>query len=130
MPTHLLCLQNKSDTLSAWTDTLREGSQPLDVCMHYSIKQNYRNGSDKSHEALMYSLLELSQRGLRSVLLVSGGGDKRTYDTVAALQRSAAEPKMSRDLAHTDSTGSGSGAELELHVAFNPYFPKVLCSPG
>ncbi len=89
-----------------------------DICVHYSIAQNYARSADASFAALEEFACRLGAEvqqqhghGSLSLLLVSGS-QRRQLDTVAALQRLAASPRF-----------RGLVPPLPLAVAFNPYFP-------
>lgn len=89
-----------------------------DICVHYSIAQNYARSADASFAALENfacqlgaQLRQLCGHGSLSLLLVSGS-QRRQLDTVAALQRLAASPRF-----------QSLEPPLPLAVAFNPYFP-------
>ena len=54
-----------------------------DICVHYSLKNQYAGGADQSFQAFQSFCRELATLdGHVSVLVVSGGGKKKKLDTV------------------------------------------------
>jgi hypothetical protein len=110
----------------------------LDVCLHYSLKYNYDKTPERSLARLLDFCQDLqtllaqqqqlqSQQTLQAqgsgnvgsasdvhVLLVSGGGKKKKFDSVAALQGLQQ---------HREQQGGSAGRAClpSLAVAFNPY---------
>ncbi|KAL4443675.1 hypothetical protein ABPG75_011412 [Micractinium tetrahymenae] len=89
------------------------------VCLHYSIAQNYARSADASFAALEEFACqlgaELQQQHVHSSslsLLLVSGSQRRQLDSTAALERLAASPRF-----------RGLTPPLPLAVAFNPYFP-------
>lgn len=112
-------MQQTSDDLLGWARTVTDAGSNPEVCVHWSIKQNYQRGAGKAHaklQAFCDSLPVRSTQNKWPILLVSGGGAKRQYNTVSALEQIAEE----HDTAATRR-------KVEWHVAYNPYIPQVLC---
>lgn len=88
------------------------GIDGLDVCVHYSVKYQYDRspaGAAAKLDKLYAELQACCPPGAQlSVLVVSGGGQKKRYDSVAAVQQLARRHQA---------------PPLPLHVAFNPYLP-------
>jgi hypothetical protein len=53
-----------------------------DICVHYSLKWNYRQNVDQSFSDFSCFCASLTGHKRVSVLLVSGGGKKRKLDSV------------------------------------------------
>lgn len=102
----LACSQDKNDDLAGWKRVLTSHIQGIHVCTHYSIKNNYYGGSKGAHEAWV-QFCEGHASG--SILLVSGGGKKKAYDTIDAL----------KGLPHQ------TAERVDIHVAFNPYLVRL-----
>lgn len=88
------------------------------ICVHFSISQNYVRSADASFAVLEDFACQLGaelqrhrKQGSVSLLLVSGS-QRRQLDSVAALQRLADSQRF-----------RGLHPPLPLAVAFNPYFP-------
>lgn len=88
------------------------------ICVHFSISQNYVRSADASFAVLEDFACKLGaelqrhrKQGSVSLLLVSGS-QRRQLDSVAALQRLADSQRF-----------RGLHPPLPLAVAFNPYFP-------
>ena len=112
------CVQKSSDDLVGWTTMVANEVPDSEVCVHWSIKQNYNGGSKKAHAALQAFCSQLPstpQHDKRPVLLVSGGGPKRQYSTVSALSQIRDAPDDAE-----------CKRNIEWHVAYNPYIPQVL----
>jgi hypothetical protein len=95
------------------------GTNSLDVCLHYSLKYN----TTRTAEGSLAKLLEFCEQLNSSlpaapavrvhVLLVSGGGKKKRFDSLAALQALQQQQQ-------------GEALLLpRLAVAFNPYLPDA-----
>lgn len=55
----------------------------VDICVHYSLKWNYEGGVEPAYSTLKSFLHHLEAApGDQSVLLVSGGGKKKRFETV------------------------------------------------
>ena len=77
----------QSDFLLDSAAAIHEAIPKADICVHYSLKYNYRDGVDQSFQLLQQFLRVLEQRGANcSVLLLSGGGKKKKLDTVEVSQ--------------------------------------------
>jgi hypothetical protein len=62
------------------------------ICVHYSLKWNYNGGQDQALQQLQEFLQTLGrQKGKNSVLLISGGGKKKKFDTVQVILMPAFE---------------------------------------
>jgi hypothetical protein len=105
--------KNDRDTLVADVAVLKQHVPDIDVCAHFSIKYNYHRDPDVCLQRIRSFLdgvnAELPEAS--HVLLVSGGGKKRRFDTVTAL-----EALQSRGSSHADPA-------LNLAIAYNPYLP-------
>lgn len=121
---YMLHVQKKDDKLAESMQQLQREAPGLDICCHWAVKQHYRGGPDGTHPQLQQHLQtcqDMAHGGhaLPSVLLVNGSGPKRPYDTVAAL-------RMLRD---ERARHGSSGDSVQVHVAFNPYFPEARPCP-
>eukprot|EP00892_Ulva_mutabilis_P005247 jgi/Ulvmu1/3094/UM015_0134.1 len=108
--------KRKTDNLVDWNEIVADVGVPVDTCVHWSIKQNYQGAAEKTHAALKAFCEQLTSgegHSKHDVLLVSGGGPKRAYNTVSALRKIAAE-----------SESQACRHNIEWHVAYNPYFPQ------
>jgi len=104
--------KNKDDELIKSVKLLRQEIPDVDICVHYSLKYNYEGGAHQAKKKLMAFCQELDSVKGSSVLLVSGGGKKKTFNTVTALEKLfSAGPVIARD--------------LPFLVAFNPYLPDT-----
>lgn len=111
-------MQKPGDDLIGWAETVANTISQPDICIHWSIKQNYSGAAGKAHASLQRfcdALPATASHDKWPVLLVSGGGAKRQYNTVSALTQIADDP----DAATTRS-------KVGWHVAYNPYIPQVL----
>ena len=93
---------------------LRAALPPLGpVCAHFSLAAAYRRTADATFARLESFAADIAALGPGvSLLLVSGGGPRRTLDAPAALERLAASAAF-------------RALRLPLAVAFNPYFPTA-----
>lgn len=103
----------REDELERWVDVLLELDASLDVCPHYSVKNNYHRDARTCALGVGTFAKKMRDRGVRRVLLVSGSGG-RVNDAVDALERLAKEREWRRDV--VDEGG------LRFGVAFNPHF--------
>lgn len=53
-----------------------------EVCVHYSLKWNYKQSVEQSFQAFTDFSATLSENKQSSMLLVSGGGKKRKLDSI------------------------------------------------
>lgn len=86
--------------------------------MHWSIKQNYQGAATETH-ALLKEFCEkitaTTGHSKNAVLLVSGGGAKRAYNTVSALSQIVSE-----------NESAACRSAVHWHVAYNPHIPQVM----
>eukprot|EP01026_Neomeris_dumetosa_P058515 TRINITY_DN54529_c0_g1_i6.p2 TRINITY_DN54529_c0_g1~~TRINITY_DN54529_c0_g1_i6.p2 ORF type:complete len:279 (-),score=28.94 TRINITY_DN54529_c0_g1_i6:227-1063(-) len=101
--------KKKEDELLNWVRILKQNQNDLDICVHYSIKWNYRGAINPTFQAYQKFLEELSYFQGCSVLLLSGTGPKKRFNSVEAL-------KMMKE--------NGVKSSVPLYVAFNPYLPN------
>lgn len=81
-----------------------------DICMHYSMKYNSARTLEEAVEKFGSFLTKAESIGIRSVLLVSGGGEKKSVNSLTLLQ------EMQRK-------GATAG-KVQIGVAYNPFFPN------
>jgi hypothetical protein len=104
--------KNVNDDLPSQVRIIREHFPDLSICIHLSVKYQYRRDPDQTLQRLSHVLGQLSSFPNCSILLISGSGKKRALDTVSALRR-----------LYTLGT---LPANLPIHVAYNPYSPNRL----
>lgn len=75
-------VQTKEDQLLECCKAITTAIPSAEVCVHYSLKWNYKHGVDQSFEAFSDFCACLSKHERSSILLISGGGKKRKLDTV------------------------------------------------
>eukprot|EP00873_Tetraselmis_striata_P020924 jgi/Tetstr1/441188/TSEL_029445.t1 len=99
------------ETVRAVLDAFHEasGGQKLDACPHFSLKNQWVKSEEETLQRLKDFAVESAELGCRSILLVSGGGHKKT-DSAGMLAAMAAHG------------GLPAGA-CAIHCAYNPYFP-------
>ena len=112
-------MQKKDDRLEDSMQELQRNVPNVDICCHWAVKQHYRGGPDGTHPQFQQHLtacqgLQSAGQAAPSVLLVNGSGPKRPYDTVKALQ-----------MLHDDRSKGSSSNSVEVHVAYNSYFPQA-----
>jgi hypothetical protein len=104
--------RNDDDLIGA-VQALTSGMDGLDICVHYSVKYNYDRSPAAAAARLeaFYTKLQscCPPSNKLSLLIVSGGGQKKRFDSISAVQQIA---KRYKDPA------------VPLHVAFNPYLPE------
>lgn len=107
--------KDKRDDMPGWVDAIKTTYPEADVCAHYSLKYNKvpRKGIEEQKELLL-GFLETSSAN--EILLISGSGKKKTWNTVEAL-------KVIRD-ATTIKGVVASSSHPRIAVAYNPYFPS------
>ena len=107
--------KNKGERLGATLAAVRRGAPGSHVALHYSLKYNKAakrdGGADVTYGRFADAVGSLAGQENVEVLLISGSGDKKDYDAVAALQRL----KQQRSF-------FGGKALPPIGVAFNPYF--------
>mmetsp|Transcript_28065 Transcript_28065/g.60161 ORF Transcript_28065/g.60161 Transcript_28065/m.60161 type:complete len:435 (+) Transcript_28065:37-1341(+) len=123
--------KDKKDDVEAWIDSIREVYPEADVCAHYSLKHNKvpRKGNDEHGELLLKSL---EGTGADEVLLVSGGGKKKAWNTVAALRalQTAADGRRRTSVGGKNNNSKNKNKNTagvafpNIAVAYNPYFPS------
>jgi hypothetical protein len=96
--------KRKDENMFDWVQLLRGKCPQIDVCPHFSIKNQYQRSEVATLRQFADFDAKMRKLGVNNVLIVSGGGAKRKLDTIALL-RACREPQN------------------ELGVAFNPYFP-------
>lgn len=114
--------KDKRDDVQGWVDSIREVYPEADICAHYSLKHNKvaRKGV-KDHGQLLLRFLENSSAD--EILLVSGSGEKKAWNTLEALRVVGRAAKVEdEDGSGSDSTGKGHHPKIA--VAYNPYFPS------
>ena len=107
--------KDKKDTMEKWVNSIREVYPEANISAHYSLKHNKvpRKGIE-AHCGLLLKNLKRSKAD--EILLVSGGGDKKAWNTVEALK----SVQRATNSALTAKTTSFP----KLAVAYNPYFPS------
>ena len=102
--------KDKKDDMEAWIGLIREVYPDADISAHYSLKHNKvpRKGIEQ-HAELWLKNLERSNAD--EILMISGGGDKKAWNTVEALKA-------------TNGGSSSTSATPKIAVAYNPYFPS------
>lgn len=109
--------KSREDEIARWVDALLELDASLDVCPHYSVKNNYHRDARACALGVGAFAKKMCDRGIRRVLLVSGSGG-RVNDAVDALERLAKEREWRRDVVEEKGFRFG--------VAFNPYFEDAV----
>lgn len=82
------------------------------VCLHYSLKNNKAKGLSEATDKFINFISRAKGNGVDEILLVSGSGEKRAVNAVTCLQ----------SLQRNQYT---LPAEMQLSVAFNPYFSNL-----
>jgi len=100
--------KDKKDDMETWIDSIREVYPEADISAHYSLKHNKvpRKGIEQHAELW---LKNLGCSNADEILMISGGGDKKAWNTVEALKA---------------TNGSSNSATPKIAVAYNPYFPS------
>lgn len=88
---HIQCgcahAQTKDDQLLECCKIITSAIPAAEVCVHYSLKWNYKQGVKQSFQAFADFCESLPEEKHLTVLLVSGGGKKRKLDTVEVSQQ-------------------------------------------
>eukprot|EP00960_Hanusia_phi_P054842 762789-Hanusia_phi.AAC.1 len=101
-------LPNKSnkDALKEYSQLLWESIPDVDICLHWSVKNQKRKTAEETHRSFVSDVSNPSA-GVKSILVVSGSVSSPSLDSITCLKKLA---------------NSGQ-AHAEIGVAFNPYFP-------
>ena len=100
--------KNKKDTSDVWIDLIRELHPKAHVSAHYSLKHNKVSRKEiEHHKELLIQSFESSNAD--EILLISGSGDKKAWNTVYALR--ALQKMLDQGQSHP-----------KIAVAYNPYF--------
>lgn len=102
--------KDKKDNFDVWIDSIRDVYPEADICAHYSLKHNKvpRKGIEQ-HKELLLKSFECSNED--EILLISGSGEKKAWNTVTALRA------LQKIMDHHES-------HPRVAVAYNPYFPS------
>lgn len=109
--------KDKNDDINTWIDSIRDVYPEAHISAHYSLKYNKvpRKGIEK-HTELFIEYIKQSTAD--EILLISGSGDKKAWNTVEALK------------SLSNATNRGTTAIMDktfnskIAVAYNPYFPS------
>ena len=107
--------KDKKDAMEDWCAVIAEQSPDSSVSSHWSVKYNKvadRNGGDDATYERFSSFVN-SIAG-DEVLLISGSGEKKSMDSVAALKR----------LKQDRSVQPPPDDAAKICVAYNPFFPN------
>lgn len=99
----------KNDNLLASATNILNVMPSANVCIHYSLKYNSQKSIDQSFVSFNNFLSKAEKMGVAEILIISGSGDKKAFNTVSCLE-------MLRDSTNHDTP-------VDMAVAFNPYFP-------
>lgn len=99
----------KNDNLLVSAKNIINVMPSANVCVHYSLKYNSRKSVDQSFAYFNGFLTEAEGLGVAEVMIISGSGDKKEFNTVSCLQ-------MLRD-------SDKCLTPVDIAIAFNPYFP-------
>mmetsp|Transcript_25155 Transcript_25155/g.35065 ORF Transcript_25155/g.35065 Transcript_25155/m.35065 type:complete len:411 (+) Transcript_25155:2533-3765(+) len=104
--------KGKHDGVADWCSDLVKAYSDVEVCPHYSLKNQYYGGPEQTFQKFESFCKRLTDIGIQECLVVSGGGRKRKSDlsTLSCLQM-------------IEKRKSSPARHLKLGVAFNPYFP-------
>jgi deoxyribodipyrimidine photo-lyase len=101
-------LVNKTtrDTLQEWVDAIRDEIPDSSVCVHYSAKYNKSRKKDGAISLFQCFMEDMDRKeGDNDVLLITGSGEKGSFNSLSGLQRIQ------------------SPYSTPIAVAFNPFFP-------
>lgn len=115
--------KDKKDDMHKWIDSIREVYPEANICAHYSLKYNKvpRKGIDEQRELLLQSLLK-DCSDANEILIISGSGGKKEWNTVEALK---AVQTYTNNNNNTTATATATvHHRTKIAVAYNPYFPS------
>ena len=98
----------KNDNLLASAKNIMNVMPAANVCVHYSLKYNSQKSVDESFAYFSGFVSKAEQMGVAEILIISGSGDKKAFNTVTCLE-------MLRV--------SKIATSVDIAIAFNPYFP-------
>jgi hypothetical protein len=107
-----LANKDKNDPIVRNVESIKETFPKADICAHYSLKYNTAKTPELAFDRFRRFLGDVKDRGASEVLLVSGGGEKKIFNSLVCLRM------LSDSLC-----GSFEHIGVDLSVAYNPYFP-------
>lgn len=115
--------KDKKDDVEDWVDSIREVYPEAHVCAHYSLKHNKvpRKGVKEQKELLLQSL---KKTDANEILVISGSGEKKAWNTLEALKFAVQEGEDATAHLSSISASSKKLRRPKIAVAYNPYFPS------